>query len=90
MAEKASVSKSTKSVPQKENTSEILFGKENFKWLLIGLAVIFSGFYLMSGGGSENPNEFNEELFSTTRIVIAPLIVIAGFIIEVYAILKKN
>ncbi len=72
-------------------TSNPLFGKENYMWMLIGLAVLALGFFLMAGGKSSDPNVFNEkEVYSTTRITIAPMLIIAGFIIEIFAIMKKS
>lgn len=68
-----------------------LFGKQNLLWMLIGAIVIILGFFLMAGGKSEDPNVFNEaEVYSTTRITIAPLLILAGLIIEIYAIMKKG
>lgn len=64
-----------------------IFGKKNYMFMFIGLAVIALGFILMAGGGSDDPNVFNEEIFSTRRIHIAPMVVVLGFAIEVYAIL---
>ena len=68
---------------------KLLFGKRNYKFMLIGIFFIALGFILMSGGGSEDPNIFNEEIYSFRRIRLAPMLVILGFIIEVYAILTK-
>lgn len=68
---------------------KLLFGKKNYKFMLIGIFFIALGFILMSGGGSEDPNIFNEEIYSFRRIRLAPMLVILGFIIEVYAILTK-
>ena len=68
---------------------KLLFGKRNYKFMLIGFFFIALGFILMSGGGSEDPNIFNEEIYSFRRIRLAPMLVILGFIIEVYAILTK-
>ncbi len=68
---------------------KLLFGKRNYKFMLIGIFFIALGFILMSGGGSEDPNIFNEEIYSFRRIRLAPMLVILGFIIEVYAILIK-
>ena len=66
-----------------------LFGKENYMWMLIGAAVLALGFFLMSGGKSDNPNIFNEkEIYSPVRITVAPLLIIAGFVIEIFAIMK--
>lgn len=67
-----------------------IFGKDNFIWMLIGLAVLALGFFLMAGGKSSDPNVFNDkEVYSTTRITIAPILIIAGFVIEIFAIMKK-
>jgi membrane-bound ClpP family serine protease len=65
-------------------------GKENYVLLLIGFAIIVIGFILMIGGKSEDPAVFNEkEIFSFRRITLAPLVVLAGFIFEIWAIMKK-
>lgn len=67
------------------------FKAENYKWLLIGLAINVIGFLLMIGGAAESPEEFDaSELFSETRITIAPILIIAGYIVILYAILKKG
>ena len=65
------------------------FGRENYTIMLIGLAVIIVGFMLMSGGKSTDPNVFNEEIFSFRRITLAPIVVLIGYGIEIYAIVKK-
>jgi hypothetical protein len=72
------------------NKPEFLFEKTNYKVLLIGLAVIAIGFILMSGGGSEDPTVFNEDVFSFRRIRIAPTVVLIGFGITIYSIFKKD
>ncbi len=64
-----------------------IFGKKNYKFMFIGLACIALGFILMSGGGSDDPNVFNPEIFSFRRIRLAPMLVLIGFGIEIYAIL---
>lgn len=69
---------------------EFLFEKINYKILLIGIGVIVLGFILMAGGGSEDPNVFNEDIFNFRRIRLAPTTVLIGFGITVYAILKKT
>ena len=66
-----------------------LFEKVNYKILLIGIAVIAVGFILMSGGGSDNPAVFNEDVFSFRRIRLAPTMVLIGFGITIYSILKN-
>ncbi len=64
-----------------------VFGKKNYKFMFIGLAVIALGFILMAGGGSDDPNVFSPEIFSWRRIRLAPMLVLLGFGIEMYAIL---
>ncbi|TRX01244.1 DUF3098 domain-containing protein [Flavobacterium gawalongense] len=68
---------------------EFLFDKINYKILLIGIGVIGLGFILMSGGGSDDPNVFSEDIFNFRRIRLAPTTVLIGFGITVYAILKN-
>jgi len=72
-----------------EQKQEFLFSKENYVVLLIGLAVIALGFLLMAGGGSDDPNVFNEEIFSFRRIRLAPTVVLIGFGIVVYSIFRQ-
>ena len=78
---------------EKKNPAEkkpmFAFGKENYRLLLIGLAVIVLGFILMIGGGSDDPNKFNFDLFNFQRLTLAPVLILAGFVIEIFAIMKK-
>jgi hypothetical protein len=66
---------------------EFLFGKKNYIIMLVGIVFIAVGFIFMSGGGSEDPNVFNEEIYNWQRIRLAPTLVIIGLAIEIYAIL---
>ena len=68
---------------------EFALGRENYILLIIGFAIIIFGFLLMIGGKADNPNEFNEEIFSFRRLTLAPIIVLFGFVFEIYAIMKK-
>lgn len=70
--------------------SDFLFDKVNYKFLLIGIAVIALGFILMSGGGSDDPKVWNDEVFSFRRIRLAPTVVLIGFGITIYSIFKKS
>ena len=70
-------------------TANFALGKENYILLAIGFAIIIIGFILMIGGKSPSPTEFNAEMFSFRRITLAPVVVLAGFIFEIYAIMKK-
>lgn len=65
-------------------------GPRNYRLMLIGFAVIVLGFVLMTGGGSDDPAHlFNREMFSFRRITLAPIIVLAGFVLEICAIMKR-
>jgi len=68
--------------PQQPATSDYLFGKENYLLMLVGVVVV--------GGKSADPTKFNDaEIYSVTRITIAPIVILAGFIIEIFAIMKQ-
>jgi uncharacterized membrane protein len=67
-----------------------LFAKENYTWMIIGAVVIALGMFLMSGGKNTDPNVFDtNQVYSTTRITVAPIVIVIGLLIEVYAIFKK-
>ena len=72
----------------KENVGFAL-GKENYKLMAIGFAIIVVGFILMAGGGSDDPNVFNPDIFSFRRITLAPIVLFIGFAFEIFAIMKK-
>ena len=76
---------------QIENKKSLaFFGKTNYVWMLVGAALIIVGMLLMSGGKSADPNVFNQnEVYSFRRITLAPIVIIIGFMVEVYAIFKK-
>ena len=66
------------------------FQKENYLLLIIGIVINVVGFILMIGGGTDNPNNFNaDELFSPIRITVSPMLIIAGYIVILFAIMKK-
>ncbi len=66
---------------------EFIFRRDNYKFMFLGIAFIVLGFILMAGGGSDDPNVFNPEIYNWRRIRLAPALVLIGFAIEVYAIL---
>jgi hypothetical protein len=68
----------------------ILFTRDNYMWMAIGAVIIIIGMYLMSGGKNQDPNAFDDNVvYSTTRITIAPIVILLGFVVEIYAIFKK-
>ncbi|MFM1755792.1 MAG: hypothetical protein RL621_707 [Bacteroidota bacterium] len=77
--------------PSKDKKSLQFFGKSNYTWMLIGAVCIIIGMFLMSGGKSPNPDVFDaNEVYSFRRITLAPIVIIIGFVIEIYAIFKKD
>ncbi len=79
-----------KSKPTATQPQTPLFGKENYRWMLIGLIAVALGLILMGGGKSKDPNVFNpSEIYSFTRITLAPILILGGFVIEIFAIFRK-
>ncbi|MBI3137786.1 MAG: DUF3098 domain-containing protein [Sphingobacteriales bacterium] len=74
-----------------ETKSPAMFSKENYTWMLAGILVIALGMFLMAGGKSNtDPSVFNKEaVYSSTRITVAPILILAGLVLEIYAIFKK-
>ena len=73
-----------------DNVSRFAFGRSNFMWLGVGIVLLVVGYMLMIGGGSNDPNIFDESIFSTRRITLAPAVVLAGYGVIFFAILKKS
>lgn len=82
--------KTAPKVDKPEEKSDFLFGKKNYLIMIAGLVFIVVGFILMSGGGSDDPNVFNKEIYNFRRIRLAPTLVLIGLGIQVYAILFKE
>jgi hypothetical protein len=67
------------------------FGKENYRILIIGVLTIVTGYLLMIGGGTDDPNTFNaDEIFSTRRLTVAPIVILTGFVVVLLGIMKKS
>ncbi|MBF36309.1 MAG: hypothetical protein CL838_03860 [Crocinitomicaceae bacterium] len=74
-----------------EEKKNMVLNKKNYLFIILGCVVVILGFVLMSGGGSENPDVFNEEeLFSFRRITLAPFLVMLGYGLVLFGIMKKN
>ena len=96
MAKKSRQTGSVKSqgTPEKQKAASaestgFAFGKQNYRLLFIGLALIAVGFLLMIGGGSDDPNVFSDKIFNFRRLTLAPILVLAGYVVEIFAIMKK-
>ncbi|TMI94845.1 MAG: DUF3098 domain-containing protein [Bacteroidetes bacterium] len=85
MAEKrhsSAASKETKTFP--------IFEKDNYLWMLAGIIVMAIGLLLMAGGKSDDPNQFHpDQVYSARRITVAPILIVAGLVLEVFAIFRK-
>jgi len=78
-----------KNAPQQQ--PDFLFDRSNYKWMLIGVAFILLGLVLMAGGKSPDPHQFNyDDVYSFRRITLAPILILIGLGVEVYAIIKKD
>jgi hypothetical protein len=88
MADKKVVVKlKEEAAPKKKET--FVFSRMNYQLLIIGLVVIFIGFLLMAGGGSDDPNKFDPGIFSFRRVTFGPIIVLIGFVVEGVAIMYR-
>lgn len=86
----STVSKTTTNTTGAAGGQQFLFDKENYMWMIGGVALILLGFVLMAGGKSTNPHEFNySEIYSFRRITLAPIVLLSGLCVEIYAIMKK-
>jgi hypothetical protein len=74
-----------------QRNDSLVFGRENYKWMLIGIAIMAVGFVCMSGGSMPNPDVWDESIiYSPMRIIVPPILILAGLAVEVYAIFVKN
>ena len=80
----------TKTTDAADNQKVMPFGRMNYILVLIGIALIALGFILMIGGGSSDPDVFNEQMFNFRRLTLAPILVLAGFVVEIVAIFWKG
>jgi len=83
------MSKVKNTVSKEEKGKFMPFRKDNYMFLLIGLAFIAIGFILMIGGSSEDPDIFSTDVYSFRRLTLAPILIVLGFVVEIYAIMKQ-
>ena len=69
---------------------DFVFKKKNYLILIAGLVSILLGIALMIGGGSEDPTKFSEEIFNFQRLTLAPILIVSGFVMGVFAIMIKS
>lgn len=88
---KVTPSASRKEILHQAPENSVLFTKDNYKWMVIGAIIITIGFFLMAGGKSTDPNVFNDDvIYSFRRITLAPIFIVGGLVVEIYAIMKKQ
>jgi Protein of unknown function (DUF3098) len=69
----------------------LIFGRENYRWMAIGFGLVMAGMFCMMGGGQPDPNAWDESIIYSPRImIIAPILILAGLVVEVYAIFLKT
>lgn len=73
-----------------DNKFQFAFGKINYILMVAGIVVLAIGYVLLSGGGSDDPNVFNPAMFDNRRLVVSPILIVLGFIIEIVAIMYKD
>lgn len=78
-----------RNIKNEQEEVKMPFGRDNYLWVIIGLAFLLIGFILMIGGGSDNPDVFNEAIFNFRRLTLAPILVLIGFGVQIYAIMKR-
>ncbi|MDD2413109.1 MAG: DUF3098 domain-containing protein [Bacteroidales bacterium] len=86
---KPPVASSKKNIKE-EGQHTFLFTRTNYIIMIVGIVFIALGYILMIGGGSKDPNVFSEEIFNTQRLTVAPILLIIGFIIEIFAIMYRK
>lgn len=75
---------------KKQASTLPLFAKENYTWMIIGAAIVGLGMFLMAGGKNDSPNQFDYKVvYSKTRITVAPILILLGLLVEIYAIFKR-
>lgn len=72
-----------------EERRNFAFDRNNYKWLLIGMAFLLVGYLLMIGGGSDDPDVFNYSMFNFQRLTLSPILLMIGYLLGIYAIMKK-
>ena len=84
------ITKKKETIEQNENQNVMPFGKQNYIIVLIGIALLVLGFILMLGGGSNDPDVFNEKMFDFQHITLSTILILAGFVVEIVAIFWKG
>jgi hypothetical protein len=74
-----------------QRNDKLVFGRETYKWMIIGMAIMAVGFICMSGGAMTDPNVWDEKIiYSPIRTILAPFLILSGLVVQIYAIFKKN
>ncbi|MFA7107128.1 MAG: DUF3098 domain-containing protein [Candidatus Izemoplasmatales bacterium] len=87
---KPPVATSKKNIKEVEGQYTFLFTRTNYIIMMVGIVFIALGYILMIGGGSKDPSVFSEEIFNTQRLTVAPILLVIGFVIEIFAIMYRK
>lgn len=87
---KINIKKDAPAQTDKPKPAAMAFGRTNYLIILGGVALLIIGYLLMVGGGSDDPNVFNEEMFSPRRITVSPIVLLIGFVVVLYGIMHKG
>ena len=90
MAKEKQKSAPAKTVSTSQEKTTFAFGKENYKLMIIGVVVVAIGMLLMTGGASDDPNKMSEEIFDFRRLTLAPIVIIGGYVVVLFSIIKKS
>jgi cytochrome bd-type quinol oxidase subunit 2 len=90
MAKEKSKTLAFKTVSASEGKTSFALGKENYILMIIGVIVVAMGMLLMTGGASNDPNKMSEEIFNFRRLTLAPIVIVAGYLIVLFSIFKRN
>jgi hypothetical protein len=77
-------------ITNQDDQATFAFAKKNYLFMGIGILLLFIGFALLAGGGSTDPEVFNYDIFNAQRLIVAPLFMLAGFVLEIYAIMYRK
>lgn len=89
VTKKADTKVVSKGLDAKKHETSFAFGKMNYLLLIAGVVILFLGYICLAGGGSKDPTVFNDSLFNTRRLVVAPILIVGGLVVEIFAIMIR-
>lgn len=90
MAKEKPKAAAPKTVTAPQEKASFAFGKENYLLMIAGVVLTAVGMLLMTGGASDDPNKMSEEIFDFRRLTVAPIVIVAGYVVVLFSIIKKS